>query len=255
MSARHAFVCIRVTQQQTCHAGSATGSLSAMTHLLIADDHPLYRLALAQAVRGLMADVRVDEADSLASARACLLASPDIDLVLLDLHMPDSFGLMGLAALRAEFPSVAVAMISAHDDSLTVTRAFTYGAAGFIPKRADMAELQAALKALLACETWPPRSPSSNSIPSKVAGSGADQDRALSTRLASLTPQQFRVLERISQGRLNKQIADTLGISERTVKAHVSVIFEKLGVRNRTQAGLLLRRLDVLDPTRQVDDG
>lgn len=197
----------------------------------------------------------MDEADSLATARACLLASPDIDLVLLDLHMPDSFGLMGLAALRAEFPSVAVAMISAHDDSLTVARALTYGAAGFIPKRADMAELQAALKALLACETWPPRSSAGGGHAAKSASSEADQDRLLSARLASLTPQQFRVLERISQGRLNKQIADTLNISERTVKAHVSVIFEKLGVRNRTHAGLLLRRLDVLDPTRHVDDG
>ncbi len=226
-----------------------------MTHLLIADDHPLYRLALTQAVRGLLADAQVDEADSLASTRACLLANPGIDLVLLDLHMPDSFGLMGLAALRAEFPGVAVAMISAHDDSLTVARAFTYGAAGFIPKRADMGELQAALKALLACETWPPRGTSSHSLPNKGPISEADQDRALSARLASLTPQQFRVLERISQGRLNKQIADTLAISERTVKAHISVIFEKLGVRNRTQAGLLLRRLDVLDPTRHVDDG
>lgn len=197
----------------------------------------------------------MDEADSLATARACLLANPDIDLVLLDLHMPDSFGLMGLAALRAEFPSVAVAMISAHDDSLTVARALTYGAAGFIPKRADMAELQAALKALLACETWPPRGLASINRLAKLPASEADQDRLLATRLASLTPQQFRVLERISQGRLNKQIADTLNISERTVKAHVSVIFEKLGVRNRTQAGLLLRRLDVLDPTRHVDEG
>ena len=226
-----------------------------MTHLLIADDHPLYRMALTQAVRGLLPDALVDEADSLASARACLLANADIDLVLLDLHMPDSFGLMGLAALRAEFPSVAVAMISAHDDSQTVARALMYGAAGFIPKRADMAELQAALRALLACETWPPRGLASTQRSAKLPTSEADQDRLLATRLASLTPQQFRVLERISQGRLNKQIADTLAISERTVKAHVSVIFEKLGVRNRTQAGLLLRRLDVLDPTRQVDDG
>ncbi|MGQ0801622.1 MAG: response regulator transcription factor [Pseudomarimonas sp.] len=225
-----------------------------MTHLLIADDHPLYRIALTQAVRGLLPDAQVDEADSLATARACLLANPGIDLVLLDLHMPDSFGLMGLAALRAEFPSVAVAMISAHDDSQTVARAFTYGAAGFIPKRADMAQLQAALRALLACETWPPHGSASSAQAAKSKGSEGDQDRLLATRLASLTPQQFRVLERISQGRLNKQIADTLNISERTVKAHVSVIFEKLGVRNRTQAGLLLRRLDVLDPTRQVDD-
>jgi DNA-binding NarL/FixJ family response regulator len=221
-----------------------------MTHLLIADDHPLYRLALAQAVRGLVPGARVDEVDSLAAARAALKAEPGIDLVLLDLHMPDSFGLMGLAALRAEFPSVAVAMISAHDDAVTVRRALAYGAAGFIPKRAELSQLQAALRAVLACETWLP--PGLARAP--TGGGEAEQDRQLAARLGSLTAQQFRVLERIGEGRLNKQIAAELGIQERTVKAHVSLIFEKLGVRNRTQAGVLLRHLDVADPTRQVDD-
>jgi DNA-binding NarL/FixJ family response regulator len=222
-----------------------------MTHLLIADDHPLYRLALAQAVRGLVPGAQVDEVDSLSAARTALKQSPGIDLVLLDLHMPDSFGLMGLAALRAEFPSVAVAMISAHDDAVTVRRALAYGAAGFIPKRAELGQLEAALRAVLACETWLPPG-----LARAPAGKGeAEQDRQLAARLGSLTAQQFRVLERIGEGRLNKQIAAELGIQERTVKAHVSLIFEKLGVRNRTQAGVLLRRLDVADPTRQVDDG
>ncbi len=222
-----------------------------MSHLLIVDDHPLYRLALAQAVRGLVEGARVDEAESLAAARAQLQACPDVDLVLLDLHMPDSFGLMGLAALRAEFPGVAVAMISAHDDAATVRRALTYGAAGFIPKRAALSELQAALRAVLACETWQP--PGVQRLGS--AGTDSEHDRQLAARLGSLTPQQFRVLERIGEGRLNKQIAAELGIQERTVKAHVSVIFEKLGVRNRTQAGVLLRQLDIADPARRIDDG
>lgn len=221
-----------------------------MTHLLIADDHPLYRMALVQAVRGVVPGARVDEADSLSSARRALLGCPDIDLVLLDLHMPDSFGLMGLAALRAEFPGVAVAMISAHDDALTVRRAMTYGAAGFIPKRSDLGELQAALRAVLACETWLPGG--SQQVAARNAN--ADDDKRLASRLSTLTPQQFRVLAYIGEGRLNKQIADELGISERTVKAHVSVIFEKLGVRNRTQAGVLLRHLDLVDPTRHVED-
>jgi len=222
-----------------------------MSHLLIADDHPLYRIALVQAVRGVVPGAQVDEADSLATARRVLQASPGIDLVLLDLHMPDSFGLMGLAALRAEFPTVAVAMISAHDDPGTIRRALAYGAAGFIPKSASLAELQDALRAVLACETWLP-----DSLRRAVENNpAAAEERALAIRLGSLTPQQFRVLERIGEGRLNKQIAAELGIQERTVKAHVSVIFEKLGVRNRTQAGVLLRRLEIADPTRLVEEG
>lgn len=222
-----------------------------MSHLLIADDHPLYRIALVQAVRGVVPGARVDEADSLAATRLALQATPGIDLVLLDLHMPDSFGLMGLAALRAEFPAVAVAMISAHDDPVTIRRALAHGAAGFIPKSVGLAELQAALRAVLACETWMPEA-MRRTLEEHPA---AAEERALALRLGSLTPQQFRVLERIGEGRLNKQIAGELGIQERTVKAHVSVIFEKLGVRNRTQAGVLLRRLEIADPTRLVDQG
>ncbi|MBB5016585.1 response regulator transcription factor [Rehaibacterium terrae] len=219
-----------------------------MPRLLIADDHPLYRLALVQAVRGVIDGADVAEAGSLEQARATLAAQPDTDLVLLDLHLPDSHGLMGLAALRGEFPSVAVVMISAHDDPATIRRALAYGAAGFIPKRAGMDELQAALRAVLDCEEWLP--PALRADIEALPGSREDAD--LSARLATLTPQQFKVLSRVAEGRLNKQIADELGIQERTVKAHMSAIFEKLGVRNRTQAGVLLRSLELADPSRSV---
>lgn len=219
-----------------------------MPRLLIADDHPLYRLALVQAVRGVIDGADVAEAGSLEEARAALAAQPDTDLVLLDLHLPDSHGLMGLAALRGEFPSVAVVMISAHDDPATIRRALAYGAAGFIPKRAGMDELQAALRAVLDCEEWLP--PALRADVEALPGSREDAD--LSARLATLTPQQFKVLTRVAEGRLNKQIADELGIQERTVKAHMSAIFEKLDVRNRTQAGVLLRSLELADPSRSV---
>lgn len=221
-----------------------------MTRLLIADDHPLYRLALAQAVRGVIDGADVAEAGSLEEARALLASQPDTDLVLLDLHMPDSHGLMGLTALRGEFPSVAVVMISAHDDPATIRRALAYGAAGFIPKRAGIDELQTALRAVLNCEEWLPPQLRAD-IDAQPASS---EDTQLATRLATLTPQQFKVLVRVAEGRLNKQIADELGIQERTVKAHMSAIFEKLGVRNRTQAGVLLRSLELADPNRHVTD-
>jgi DNA-binding NarL/FixJ family response regulator len=219
-----------------------------MTRILIADDHPLFRMALVQAVGNLGEDVEVLEADSLDSARAVLGDRSDIDIVLLDLHMPGSHGLMGLVALRTEFPTVAVVMISANDDPQVMHRAITYGAAGFIPKRSSIADIQAMLRTIIACEEpLPlPRQPG--------ADTEAEQDRKLAKRLASLSPQQLKVLILVAEGLLNKQIADRLDIQERTVKAHMSAVFERLDVRNRTQASVLLRSLEVADPSRSVDD-
>lgn len=215
------------------------------TRILIADDHPLFRLALTQAVTGSAAlgPVAVTEAGSLAEALAALATAPDTDLVLLDLHLPDSYGLMGLAALRATYPSVAVLMISAHDDPRTMRLALDYGAAGYVLKRADLKELGRAVETVLACRQYLPPERAAQVTQLKAS----HEDRALAARLKGLTPQQFRVLQLIAEGKLNKQIADRLAITERTVKAHVSAIFERLGVRNRTQAGVLLRQLDVSD--------
>ncbi len=221
-----------------------------MPRLLIADDHPLYRQALIQAVRGVLPDAEIDEASDLPTALQALNARPDTDLVLLDLHMPGSHGLMGLVNLRAEHPGVAVVMISAHDDPATIRRALAYGATGYLTKRADLATLQAGLRAVLDCEEWLP--PSLRDAVAAITPSAGDRDTA--ARLAALSPQQFKVLARVAEGRLNKQIADELGIQERTVKAHMSAIFEKLGVRNRTQAGVLLRSLELSDPSRSALD-
>ena len=146
-----------------------------------------------------------------------------------------------IAALRGEFPGVVVLMVSAQDDPDIVRRALAYGAAGYVPKSLDLEGIRAALDAVLSGETWLPPA-----LKSAVDAQPArDEDRDISSRLARLTPQQIRVLQLLAQGRLNKQIADTLGIQERTVKAHVSAIFERLGVRNRTQAGVLLGSLEL----------
>lgn len=219
-----------------------------MPRLLIADDHPLFRLALAQAVREVIPDARVFEADTLAAARALLVADADIDLLLLDLHMPGNRGLLGLVELRAEFPAVAVVMISANDDPLVIRRALAYGAAGYIPKRADLDAIKRGLKAVLDCAEYVPDELRA-AVYADVEGG---TDRELAPRLAALTPQQLRVLVLVAEGRLNKQIADRLGIQERTVKAHLTSIFEKLGVRNRTQASALLHHLEIADPARRL---
>lgn len=221
-----------------------------MPRLLIADDHPLFRLALAQTLREVVPAAEVLEAGSLAEAHAQLTQDSDIDLILLDLHMPDSHGLMGLASLRAEYPGVVVAMISAHDDPHTIRRALSYGASAFIPKRSDVEQLREALRAVLAGETHVPEALSA----AVNASTPSAQDAATAARLSSLTPQQFKVLVRVAEGQLNKQIADALGISLRTVKAHMTALFEKLDVRNRTQASVLLRSLQLTDPARHVAD-
>ncbi len=219
-----------------------------MTRLLIADDHPLFRLALVQAVREIMPDVILFEADTLMAARAQLAAQPDIDLVLLDLHMPGNRGLMGLVELRAEYPGVAVALISANDDPAVIRRALNYGAAGYIPKRADLNAIKVGLRAVLNCEEYVPE----DLRAAVAAGQSSNADRELALRLATLTPQQLRVLVLVAEGQLNKQIADALSIQERTVKAHLTSIFEKLGVRNRTQASAILHQLETGDPARLV---
>lgn len=222
-----------------------SGYDGAMTRIVIADDHPLFRRALAQAVREIVPDATLAEVVDLATARADLAAHADTDLLLLDLHMPGNHGLVGLAAIRTEFPSVAVAMISAHDDPATIRRALDHGAAGFISKSADLEELKRAVACVLDCRTYVPPARAD-----ALTASGLASDRELAARLAALTPQQFRVLALVAEGKLNKQIADALGVQERTIKAHLSLIFERLGVRNRTQAGVMLRSLELNDPTR-----
>jgi len=214
-----------------------------MTRVVIADDHPLFRNALKLALDACVESADVLEAEDLDQTRALLAKNDDIDLVLLDLHMPGSNGLTGLVGIRCESPEVAVVVISANEDPGVIRRALDYGAAGFIPKSAGLEVLTEAVTAVLDCRTWVP--PHLHRSVAAMAGG----DRDLAGRMSRLTPQQFRVLQMVADGQLNKQIADRLGIQERTVKAHMSEIFAKLEVRNRTQAGVAFRRLELVDPT------
>ncbi len=218
------------------------------TTLLIADDHPLFRAALRQAAQDALGrDVALREAGTLPAVLAMLESYADIDLVLLDLHMPGSHGLAGLASVRAQHPGVAVVVVSANEDPRVVRRALDHGAAGYLPKSSGLEELREAILTVLDCAQWLPPG-----LRAAVASAeSAPEDAALAARLASLSPQQFRVLSLVAEGLLNKQIADRLQVQERTVKAHLSAIFERLGVRNRTQAGVVLRELELKDPDRQ----
>ena len=220
-----------------------------MPSLLIADDHPLFRAALRQAARDALGEVELFEAGNLDGVLETLDAQPQVDLVLLDLHMPGNHGLAGLAAVRAQHPGVAVIVVSANDDPRVVRRALDHGAAGYLPKSSGLEELREAIRTVLACQTWLPAA--LRATVSRAQSSPADA--ALASRLARLSPQQFRVLTLVAEGLLNKQIADRLDVQERTVKAHLSAIFERLEVRNRTQAGVILRELELSDPARQME--
>jgi DNA-binding NarL/FixJ family response regulator len=219
--------------------------LSENAIIVIADDHPLVRDALRQAIARDMPDAVFLDAASLAEAESAIRENSAPDLVLLDLHMPGMRGFTGLAYLRSQFPAVPVAMISASTEPRIMRQAVDYGASGFIPKSAPMDEIRNAVHAILDGNMWLPDL--KGDLPDTDA-----KDAALAGRLAALTPQQLRVLGMLSDGKLNKQIAYDLDISEATVKSHVSAILQKLDVNSRTQAVILAGRLNVEDPSREL---
>jgi DNA-binding NarL/FixJ family response regulator len=193
---------------------------------LIADDHPLFRDALRQIMAMRYPEAEIVEAGSLAGIEACLSASDDIDLVLLDLAMPGVRGFSGLMFLRAQYPGVPVVVVSASEDAHTIRHAIGFGASGYIPKSLATDAIGGAIAAILEGAIW---------VPPDINLGSPDED-GLVARLVTLTPQQVRVLMMLSEGLLNKQIAFELDVSEATVKAHVSAILQKLGVESRTQA-------------------
>ncbi|MDZ3823371.1 MAG: response regulator transcription factor [Pseudoxanthomonas sp.] len=211
-----------------------------MTTLLIADDHPLFREALRGAVARVLPGAVVHEADGAPALYALVEAQPDADLLLLDLNMPGAQGFSVLVHLRAQHPALPVVVVSAREEPGVMRRAIEHGALGFIPKSADAGELGRAILAVLDGERWLP--PGAMAAP--PLGS---EEAAVARGIRELTPQQFRVLQMLGSGLLNKQIAWELGVTEATVKAHMTAILRKLGASNRTQAILLASRLQ-LDP-------
>jgi DNA-binding NarL/FixJ family response regulator len=143
--------------------------------------------------------------------------------------MPGISGFSGLIYLRAQYPAIPVVIVSASDDIATIRSSLDFGASGFIPKRFGVETLREAIGKVMAGEVWVP--------PDVDLSAAADPEMTqLRDRLVTLTPQQVRVLMMLSEGLLNKQIAYELGVSEATIKAHVSAILQKLGVESRTQA-------------------
>ena len=201
------------------------------TTVLIADDHPLFRQALALAVQRVVPDAHLLEAGTLAAASRAVGEAADLRLILLDLKMPGAVGYSGIALLHAERPEVPILVISSAEGESAAQEARAFGAIGFLRKDSDLSAIEAAITRAL--DSVPP---------APVAAPTQPVDEVRET-VAGLTPTQLKVLLAVLEGQLNKQIAHSLGMSEATVKAHMTAIMRKLDVRNRTQAALVARSL------------
>lgn len=201
--------------------------------VLIADDHPLFRQALSLAVQRVAPEARIVEAGTLASASRAVSEEEGLRLILLDLKMPGAVGYSGIALLHAERPEVPIIVVSSAEGESAAQEARAFGAIGFLRKDTDLSAIEAAIaRALNTGAVLLPPVPAPDQPEEEVRQA-----------VAGLTPTQLKVLLAVLEGQLNKQIAHSLGMSEATVKAHMTAIMRKLDVRNRTQAALVARSL------------
>jgi DNA-binding NarL/FixJ family response regulator len=214
-----------------------------MYKILIADDHPLFREAIQSVIIDHFSGCEVMQAQDLDSALALTRSHDDLDLILLDLNMPGMHGLHGLINLRNEAPTIPVVIVSAEQDKQVVLQAITYGAVGFITKSSPRAQMTDAITQILNGNVYLP-SDIIRSQTSTHRRNSYDNPTFAPELLQALTRKQLLVLERMTKGESNKQIAYTLEIAETTVKAHVSAILRKLNVHNRVQAILSAGDID-----------
>lgn len=212
---------------------------SEAARFLIIDDHPLFREALHSAVQMTYPDADTVEARTVTEALELLEGPRPFDLALLDLNIPGVQGFEGLLQLRTRYPRLPIVVVSGHEEPKIISEALSYGAAGFIPKSVRKADLADAIRSVMEGAVY---------VPENYGGQAPDAESAdraeMVRRLATLTPQQLRVLQMLRQGLLNKQIAYELQVGETTVKAHVSEILRKLNVYSRTQAVIEVSKLD-----------
>jgi DNA-binding NarL/FixJ family response regulator len=213
--------------------------------ILVVDDHPLIREAMRTVLKQLDAGMQVFEAANCDEALAIAEREPDLALVLLDLRMPGTSGLDGLATLRDKHAGVPVVVLSASEDRNEVMRALDLGAMGFIPKSQPSRVMVGALKLVLAGGVYLPAEVLSQpAAPPSVAQSEAQyQTNAPTPADLGLTPRQTEVLSLLVQGKPNKVICRDLNLAEGTVKIHVAAILKAFGVMNRTQAVVAVGRL------------
>ncbi len=203
--------------------------------IILADDHPLFRQALSITLKSHFTNAEVFGAQTIPELEQYLQNQNDADLLLLDLDIPGAQGFNSLITVRRSYPHLGVIIISGFEDKETIHKAMSFGAAGFIPKSTPIPEMVVAIREVLNGKLWTPDGDFDCNI----------QPTTVDDKIASLTPKQHKILLMFADGLLNKQIAYELGLSESTIKSHASTIFLKLGVRNRTQAVIVLNELQL----------
>ncbi len=204
--------------------------------ILHADDHSMFREGLGFFLRLLDARVVPLEAGNLRSTLDKLALESPVDLLLLDLEMPGMNGLEGFYAIRRRYPDLPIAIVSGVNDARIIRTLLDGGARGYIPKLAGSEQLMVALRRILQGEIYLP-----DTLFVPASQSAADDDKT-----SPLTSRQQEILPLLAEGMPNKQIADTLGVTEGTIKQHLKDLFRRLGARNRTQAVKQARRLGLL---------
>ncbi|WP_372862448.1 response regulator [Spongiibacter sp.] len=209
---------------------------------LIADDHPLFRSAMRSALVTRFPDAAIEEVGDISTLQQAITEHSDIDLLLLDLHMPGAQGFSALIHIQAQHPEIPLMVVSASETEEVMCRAIDYGASGFLPKSSSVEQISRAVQQVLDGQRWLPENV-------KYQPTSGSSEKTIAEVVASLTPQQFRVANYLVQGLLNKQIAWELHVTEATIKAHITEIFRKLGVHSRTQAVLMLSQLEINTPS------
>lgn len=210
-----------------------------MTRILIADDHPLFREALIGALTPCFNDVVVAEAGSLDAVMAILETEQSFDLILLDLNMPGGEFFQGVIRLTQQFPSLPVAVVSASEGADVVAQVLSLGAKAYIPKSTPTKQIAEAIQIVAEGGRW---------VPAELAASidqVTEELGDLLQRFRELTPKQLQVLHYLKAGMMNKQIAEEMHVTEATVKAHISAVLKKLDIKTRTQAVLLMGKVEV----------
>ncbi len=226
---------------------------SRFGNVLVIDDHPLYCDALASALRHAFQDCKIKTASSLTGALQLLRSGFEPDLVMLDLKLPDVTGISGFVQLRDRLPGTPILVISALTSSDVIEAVMQAGAVGFVPKDVSTHTLQAVFAELLAGQKF---LPPGYQRPPQPAPFAVDV-KTVSEKIATLTPQQTRIMKLICAGKPNKQIAYELSLAEATVKAHITALLRRLGVQNRTQAAVLVESvsLDSFNGAETTRDG
>jgi len=212
--------------------------MSLHPNILIADDHPLFRIALKQAIGLAFSGANIREAGSIGDVHDLMGQGESYDLLLLDLQMPGAHGFSGLIYLRGQYPEVPVVMVSGNDHNKVIAKALNHGVSGFIPKSTNLSDIAEAIKNILGGAIWVPSGfePYTQNI--------QDEEMSIAETVTRLTPQQFRVFTYLSEGMLNKQIAYEMDVAEGTIKAHVTAILKKFGTYSRGHLIIAAQKLE-----------